>query len=298
MNHLMKSQFFRRTAQSYLLILLIPIIIFGIILYNQINTANKNRLRTEYEKKFENIAGIIDKKFEELNILSYTLRASTWLPRTYSNSTTILEYFNATRKNDIFQLMKVYDTIAAVTDTMTVVLPQKEICINQNGWYDLDIFFRSRGILKEKDKKILLNAFKAAPYFQLVNLKQLGLSCAEENDIAIIQNLDMMDTPRGILFIPFKSDLLSNYIEQFGFDELLRFSIISEDRAIYTYVAKQTGQGKNTFNYTRTMHSAVHPWNYRITFSVPIATNSFSDFSLLFSSLFLLYRLESYCPFF
>lgn len=281
-----KSNFFRRIAHSYLLILSIPIIIFGIILYSQINISIEKSLKAECQKKSENIAECIDKKFDELIIFSNTLRTSNWLPRTYSDAIDAKVYFDASRKNDIFQIMKVYNTVISVADIVTIALPQKGICINQNGWYGLDILLRNQGIVKQEDQKIILDAFNSAPFFKLVNLKQLGLSCADENDIAIIQNLDTMEIPRCILFTSFKSKSFDNYIKHIGFDGLLQFSIVLDNKDIYNYSSEQLSQDKDIPSYSTTIHSRVHSWSYHATFLKPITTNKFSDFSMLFGSLF------------
>jgi len=280
----MRSKLFRKTMLSYTAILAIPIVVFCAILYRQISRENQNALKTHYEERVYNLSGIMDRVFFDAASLGDRLLSTNWVKRIRSGSPIIGRYFDSIRMQDISQELLVHAASLGIVDDIAVLLPQKEEAVTSYGWGLLSEMLRGCGIDSEDGQNALIRLTNGSLHFQMLNAGQSGI-LPDSNTMLILQNLDVAGTSRAVLLLTVKKATMDSYLEKLKFGDLLSFSILQEDQAIYRFESVDYSDSPEGKAFSADIPSSVFGWSYQIQLKRAASSGFFETFAILFMAL-------------
>ena len=132
-------------------------------------TAEQN----EYREKLQRIAMQLDNHFDKIDELANSLIEREWVKRFGSDAQALQEYFDISRKREIYQELYTYNIWVDFSKTVVVANTEKREILSYYGWQDYDFFCRGIEIKDTETQEHLLEAVtQTKDSLTILNLEQ------------------------------------------------------------------------------------------------------------------------------
>ncbi|MGI5899392.1 MAG: helix-turn-helix domain-containing protein [Christensenellales bacterium] len=203
MKRYFSSGFFKKTLLCYMLILLLPVLIFSGFFYRQLMLAEQQRQAVQYEREAMAINNSVAGKLSEIYSLGQSLTYTPWLKKVRSNSDILFGEFTTSKRNEIITEMWAQEAIISICDRIAIYLPYRDIVISSSGWLSGERFmypYQSQSRIDADEYERFYDMIAATDSFQVVNLADEGFRNVRGNELLVVQSLDSMSRPRAVLF--------------------------------------------------------------------------------------------------
>lgn len=212
------SATFLRTLKSFVLILLLPILIFSSIIYWVFVSENVKKLVTEFEYRADNAAALIEQEFLNTYDYFYMFSKVPWVKKYMVETTVFNDEFTSYLKteycNELNNILKPGSLIADAA----IVFPKKDTVVTLNRWYNIEDHIDNMSKLtKENFSEIFSHIDDLnANYFEKIKYVDIN-----DNYILFRHNLEITNQPRAYaLFLISKRALANDISRLSGLDSV------------------------------------------------------------------------------
>ena len=142
-SYFLKSYIFRKTLTCYILILVIPIVIFCYSLIQKTVNDNSKKFMEIYSEDTQRIKDACDSKLVEIRNIGDMLHLNKWVTKLTSKTDIFDHEFNIMRKIEIREDLNNYMAFSGILSNIAVIFPYKNIVVSQNGWYSMKDYFKT-----------------------------------------------------------------------------------------------------------------------------------------------------------
>lgn len=273
---------FRKIFMSYTVILIIPIIVFSALNVQRNIIEEQQQQLEKHASDAKRITDLVDNKLSELRQFGKAMSNKAWVRKLMQTTNVYDQEFDLLKMIELRKDLENDINAMNILSFGMVVFPEKQWILSSIGTFQEDDFFSTAAVFDPKTQQAIQSAISDPQYFNIMQPVSMKLWGSSKRVIPILQSLELVNRPRGILILFIDSAYLSDYIDRFAGTEFNNLLISAHDSSVYEQT-RNTSDLSNLHEkpYRLVLPSQVCEWQYTISYT----NNSGVWIHNLFSSL-------------
>lgn len=193
----------------------------------------------------------VDTQLNAIHNITTALRNATWVTKLMSDTNVFDSEFDVLRMSEISSELRNFASTNKVINDVSVIYPQKDMVVNQKGWWGIEEYAKYLNRLYGIDKDFISN--------DVINKINYGalfpqdFCYVDSGRMIIAQQLEMIKSPRAITLITADKNFFKGYLDRLLNDELAGIEITNAKGDL---LISQKSEAENAANYTVTLPSS------------------------------------------
>ena len=231
--HMLKSRTFRKTVLYFVIIIMIPILIFSYISIQDIIEENYNRAVRIYNADADRVSTAIDAKLMELMHIGNRLYFSKWVTRLRMNIDHPGRELTFMRKQEISQELTNNIVFTGILSNIVIIFPEKDLIVSPEGWHDIDYYFTYIASMDQEEVEKIYPKIQEFGYFRPIGTIYNSARGGSKGEFVLYQSLEVKKTPRATVLFFIDRQSFQSYINKITLPNLKSFII--EDGGVEIY---------------------------------------------------------------
>jgi len=251
-----------------MVIVILPIIIFGAIFIGKNITIEKKNIYDDYGSDAIRISGTIDSKLKELKHLGETMSNKVWVKKLMVDVDIYANEFDIIKNLEIREDFQNLLSELSILSSGFIVYPEKNLIVSPWGQFDNSYFFTSIISLNTQDQESLYDSFYEYNIFKFMQPVKIKLWGENKKVIPVVQSLEIVNRPRAVLVLFIDSSYLTNYIQRVSGTKPISVSIMDNNSEVYKQVNDKAESAHRNSNHILdfNLDSYASTWKYKLSY--------------------------------
>lgn len=275
-----RSKLFIKTFLSYMVILIVPILVYSIFSYYYSVQKSTRAAITQCDKDARNTVSLINDQLINIQTLGGRVNMLSWVWKISAETNIFDSDFNAVHRKEIIDDLRILLPENGLMNNMILLFPKKNMAVSLNGWFEIDSYFDYLG----EDKRIQEFKKNLTQRYNNNILNSDKLVVQNRSVLWLTQSIDPMNQPRAQLVFLIDVNKFKSFIHSISPDGLCSLIIYSMDEVPIVEI-KGNGNSKSGNTFSVTMPSNALGWKYHMVFDASIAKKKQNGFLTLIITL-------------
>lgn len=259
----------RKMFVSYMIVLIIPFLGFGMLGYWWTVKIVKEQTETMYREKLDQARSIVDKRFLDMDQLAQTLVGTRWVQK-------IGNMYGPTIQSDRLEPSEIggyadeirnYESLNGFIDRIAIILNTKQLVLTNNGLDDYAWFFEKNYKLEDMEVDDWLPYINKFNHGSVLNPGQVRTYNSYKHAMTYVKTLPLIDqTPAATLLLSIEEKSIQELLHTGAYDRTHSLYILDANNNLVT--------GVNIDEHIRPMLNDIPDAGARIT---SVVKNSSGD---------------------
>ena len=278
-----RSTMFVKLFATYFILFMIIGLLFSFAFFRQIDERHQAIRQKENQNKVEQLTWLFDDKFSNMDRIGTLLSNMQWVLRVRSQSEIILRNIDLLRRQEINREMNIYHTTIRTARSTALMLPHRNIVIDNASFWDEHNYFISIG----RRGMTISGLIDALPDYSIaLTIAKPDVYSSNNNDFFVIKQLNYTIEPELVLFVYVNGMAFANMIRQNSPSNDVNFSIKQNGKLLFSSTT-QVPAGSQIYSYAAP--SALFLWEYHFQFALPPTGMHTMTGLLVFTGFFIIF---------